>query len=358
MQRCDSVYMMRVPVPSMTDVQVMAALGTNISSPFVVNFGSGCYSNTLNECLKLDMGLRKIHTDQWPGLLVEARAQSAFMLRRELRNVAVVSEPVTPLNVVDLLRQHRVPFDAAMLKIDIDGYDCAVLDALLDSGWRPRIVFMEVHLEFPPPVSFAVGYHEKHTIAGAKGGFFGCSLSAASAVMRPRGYDLLQFDMLHTSHDAVWAHESVSHRFSRRWHDWDAFVNGWAEAAARYKLCACSHPPSFARSKCCPGPAMKCHSFRPTVNRNRHSLSGLGTKVTCHHMLNAAHSLATTAHAHAGHLGGAAMEPVHKLLATLHTDMPKRARFHGDSPDAPFNLSINLHPNWVCLNEDAVGTPV
>ena len=154
------------------------------------------------------------------------------MLKRSTNQsrVHVISDYITPASVTRLFSAHAVPTDLAMLKIDIDGYDCvrlappiaiatcrpappiaslltrarpphfhmqAVLSSLLTGGWRPGVVFMEVNLEFPPPFAFAVSYSADHAVAKGKGGFFGCSLSAASTVMRPFGYSLLQY-----AHDA------------------------------------------------------------------------------------------------------------------------------------------------------------
>eukprot|EP00966_Prymnesium_polylepis_P050331 1164854-Prymnesium_polylepis.3 len=52
------------------------------------------------------------------------------MLRKELpTSAAVVDAHITPHSIVELLNVHKVPSDAVMLKIDIDGYDCPVVDA-------------------------------------------------------------------------------------------------------------------------------------------------------------------------------------------------------------------------------------
>ena len=364
MASCTSLFDLRAPIESLNDTVIMDLLTAHASTtltPFVVNLGGGCYSNKLQECLGLDMGTRKLYYDHWPGLLVEARARSSDMLRKELpTSAAVVDAYITPHSIVELLNAHKVPSDAAMLKIDIDGYDCPVVDAMLEAGWRPRVVFMEINGEIPPPLAFSVGYSSTHAIAIGKGGFFGCSLSAASRVMRPRGYSLLQYDMVHTSHDAIWVHESCAHAYfphRPRWSDYDAYINGWTESP-RIKHCPCHIPARFADSTCCGvmKEVMRCVHFRSVTERTQHSIVGRGTydvlpgmNLTCQHMLLASYRAAFLARSSRGGIGKKEHARLSDTISALDAEMPMRAVFHGDSSDAPYNLSLNMGPEWICL---------
>ena len=46
-----------------------------------------------------------------------------------------------------ILRRASTPIDADLVKIDIDGFDCAVMAALLEA-YRPKVVQMEVNIQF------------------------------------------------------------------------------------------------------------------------------------------------------------------------------------------------------------------
>eukprot|EP00747_Dinoflagellata_sp_TGD_P006896 gnl/TRDRNA2_/TRDRNA2_116518_c1_seq1.p1 gnl/TRDRNA2_/TRDRNA2_116518_c1~~gnl/TRDRNA2_/TRDRNA2_116518_c1_seq1.p1 ORF type:complete len:416 (-),score=45.68 gnl/TRDRNA2_/TRDRNA2_116518_c1_seq1:88-1335(-) len=95
------------------------------------------------------------------GLCIDVDEQALQNASVQLRawgfpHVAVVRQEVTPSNIVSLLGS--VPM-VDVLKIDIDGMDCAVLSAVLDSLPRPPgILIVEVLYDIPPPWRFARRY--------------------------------------------------------------------------------------------------------------------------------------------------------------------------------------------------------
>ena len=58
---------------------------------------------------------------------------------------------VSPQNVAGLLRDHRTPKKLAALKVDIDSIDLPVLEAILEAGYRPMVIMVEINPDVPPP---------------------------------------------------------------------------------------------------------------------------------------------------------------------------------------------------------------
>jgi hypothetical protein len=62
---------------------------------------------------------------------------------------------ITPDNVIQMLQASNVPRIFDVLKIDIDSYDCDVLNAVLSSGlFEPQILFLEFNFDIAPGVLF------------------------------------------------------------------------------------------------------------------------------------------------------------------------------------------------------------
>ena len=68
-------------------------------------------------------------------------------------NAKLARGRVTPGSVESLLSA-EVPTDYALLNLDIDSYDLAVIDEMLKSGYKPTIISMEVNEKIPPPIYF------------------------------------------------------------------------------------------------------------------------------------------------------------------------------------------------------------
>jgi hypothetical protein len=107
----------------------------------------------------------------------------------------VLGTPLTPDNVVDLLRREGCPPAPILLKIDIDSFDGPLLKAVL-AGFEPDVIHIEVNPDFPPPLKFAIQYDPRYSPSG-RAGFFGCSVAYVTSIARPVGYELLQIDFSH-----------------------------------------------------------------------------------------------------------------------------------------------------------------
>mmetsp|Transcript_72624 Transcript_72624/g.194089 ORF Transcript_72624/g.194089 Transcript_72624/m.194089 type:complete len:561 (-) Transcript_72624:90-1772(-) len=134
------------------------------------------------------------------GLALEANPELLPALRKNLKealDVEVAISSVTPHNIVETIRNARPRgkqvTQVDVLKVDIDGWDCPVIEAILDE-FQPVIAEVELNVKFPPPLMMAMVYDPSFDTT-RRAHVYGCSLSwMSSAVMIPRGYALVQVD--------------------------------------------------------------------------------------------------------------------------------------------------------------------
>lgn len=140
------------------------------------------------------------------GLAVEGGDVPALAANLPAANIRKLTRTfVTPINVGVLLGEAGCPPDCDFFKIDIDGYDGPVLKAVLEAGFRPKVIQMEVNPEFPPPVAFGVLYHPRYRPAdraGRVGGFYGASVAYVLDAAKPYGYRLAYLDFV-----TEWTHD-------------------------------------------------------------------------------------------------------------------------------------------------------
>ena len=132
------------------------------------------------------------YRDGWPGLAVEMDPKKFATLSYLYSNfpeVKLAKSRVTPNNVLDLLKGFEIPSDIAILNLDIDSYDLSVAESLLDGGYRPQIISMEINEKIPVGVYFSVRFNEDHFWKGDH--FYGCSIDAAMQSIKPYGYTLV-----------------------------------------------------------------------------------------------------------------------------------------------------------------------
>lgn len=134
------------------------------------------------------------------------RHQAAFPL------VQVMCSAVTPQNILALVAEMvtQPPTWLDVLKVDIDSYDCPVLEVLL-GALKARVVLVEANPSIPPPYRWAMLHHPELWA------FFnsfpnpeevpirGCSLSYEVDLLHRFGYDFVAFG----GHDAIFTHSSV-----------------------------------------------------------------------------------------------------------------------------------------------------
>lgn len=170
----------------------------------------------------------------WTGVMIDGdRKQRAKMTARfpskHISKMIAIVEPDTAAELIEdgmkraLGNSTRQP---DLLKIDIDSFDCSVIDALLYRfDFRPKFIVMEVNVKFPPSILFSLAKP-----AGAvdfdserRGHFYGCSLAyQVRALLAPIGYRLVCLDY----NNALYARRDVlldmPHLFARHSiADWD-----------------------------------------------------------------------------------------------------------------------------------------
>ena len=94
----------------------------------------------------------------YPGLLVEGNDKHLSSLKERFPSTEVqkVISFITPRTVAGLLKEADAPSDMHYLKIDMDADDCATLVAILEAGYRPRVLQAEVTYEIPYPYAFGL----------------------------------------------------------------------------------------------------------------------------------------------------------------------------------------------------------
>ncbi|CAJ1353666.1 unnamed protein product [Effrenium voratum] len=145
------------------------------------------------------------------GVAVERDAERCARHREVLPNVGVACSEVTPQNILELIHPALDGSDLDVLKVDIDSYDCPVLEMILPQV-NAKIVLVEANPSIPPPYQWSMLHHPElwsffnsfHSPEEVP--IRGCSLAYEVQLLRRHGYDLVAFG----GHDAVFTHESAS----------------------------------------------------------------------------------------------------------------------------------------------------
>jgi len=150
------------------------------------------------------------------GIAVERDPERCSRHREALPLVDVVCSEVTPQNVISLVKPVLSEgLELDVLKVDIDSYDCPVLEMLLPEI-TAKVVLVEANPSIPPPYQWAMLHHPKlwdffNSFSNPEEvPIRGCSLAYEVQLLRRYGYDLVAFG----GHDAVFTHESVRSAFA------------------------------------------------------------------------------------------------------------------------------------------------
>jgi hypothetical protein len=173
----------------------------------------------------------------WGGLAVELDPAKALRLEhayRRFAGVRVARRCVTPANVAALLHEHDVPAGFEVLNLDLDSWDLQVMEAILQD-FHPMVITMEVNEKVPPPVHFAVRWDPDHV--WREDHFYGCSLTAAAALVREHGYVLESL----AYNNAFFVRADVAHgRFANQRVD-IAWASGYRDRPDRRDLFPWNH---------------------------------------------------------------------------------------------------------------------
>ena len=177
-------------------------LGSGASNRYVVNIGA-------NDGVRIDETWHWMQQRGWPGMAVEAGPKIFEKLKKNYAGNAarLFRRSATPETIVGLLQEGQAPKDMFLFKIDIDGYDLRVLEAVLLNGYVPLLVFCEHNEKIPPPFRFFIDYNvgEKNEYVWSKH-IYGASAMAIADVMRRFNYKLLGIPF---GNNMVWARSDL-----------------------------------------------------------------------------------------------------------------------------------------------------
>jgi hypothetical protein len=160
-------------------VDKLLSVHADIGTHFVANLGS----------TGGDAVIDFLRHRSWPGAMFDLVSEGVPDVSPLVRKVTLALNPV---NVAAAFAAQNVPLDLTLLKIDIDGYDCDVMEALFAAGYSPAILIMELNAAWPPPLRFKISYMPEYV---RQPRLYGCSLQYASEFLEARGYVLLQYPM-------------------------------------------------------------------------------------------------------------------------------------------------------------------
>lgn len=137
---------------SLNEEKIIADILKNIEVKhnFFVDIGAANGVSWSNTCLLAING--------WQGLAVEYNSEDFAELAEEYQDFPGINLSrcmVMPDTVVSLLSANKVPREFGFLSLDIDSYDYAVLEQILNS-YRPRLICVEINEKIPPPIKFIV----------------------------------------------------------------------------------------------------------------------------------------------------------------------------------------------------------
>lgn len=203
----DKVYTCQIN-PTYQLVQAINDSFPTLATRYAVNIGAGDGCSCNDPVYPLFM-------EGYGGLAVEADINRELAKNLSSQNIKkIIGMPVSPLNAEYLLRSSSCPFNFDFLKIDIDGYDGIILKAILEAGFLPKVIQMEVNPEFPPPFEFSVLYDTRYLPQdsdGNYGGFYGTSMSFCVKLAYQYGYRLASLDFVTPfTHDVILVQEQFA----------------------------------------------------------------------------------------------------------------------------------------------------
>lgn len=169
------------------------------AEPFLVNIGAASLSGGRYDPA---YPLLAMNTSTFGALLIDPNPNPSLYSAYPVRpNVRITHDYIWAESVVpDILQKYNVTKQFTVFKLDIDSYECSVLESILAAGYRPQLIHTEFNPIFPPPVIFKPVYEPsakldwKPALWANAGPFYGCSLSAISTLLAAFDYVLLEVD--------------------------------------------------------------------------------------------------------------------------------------------------------------------
>jgi len=155
---------------------------TSSLSKVVVNIGA-------NDGVSLDPVFDLYSSRECSGVCIDYEDHYRDKIKEVLPPyVDIIINKVTPDNILNMISPYK---DIDVVSIDIDSYDYFILEKIVTV--KPKLILIEVNVDFPPGVFFARKYTENY-VAGSEKSCYGCSLDAVAHVAKKSGYDLVSLD--------------------------------------------------------------------------------------------------------------------------------------------------------------------
>ncbi|CAJ1954933.1 unnamed protein product [Cylindrotheca closterium] len=208
-------YVLPFPLPVPRDLHVEKLL------PKLLNLFSNTNENpSLLRLVNLGAGVRDDDptfpllddpTQKWEALLMDGdpNQETAMAERFPSDKIQTHFAYITAGSIPNILSKHGFDQNVDLLKIDIDSFDCFVMDSILKTV-RPSVIVMEVNVKFPANIRFAMlpGFVSSSSSSESsssaeqypfdseqRGHLYGCSLAyQVHDLMRPNGYEVLYLD--------------------------------------------------------------------------------------------------------------------------------------------------------------------
>lgn len=202
--------------------------GLDVSFPFLIN---NLVPPSMRDLFVLNVGGNdgKTHDPVYPlfrdmsysGVVVEAfegYREALFTNLGEVnhtRRVFPVIAAVPALSSAwgSLLHSYHFPQGFDALKIDIDSFDVPVLRAVLDAGFRPKVVMMEFNPDMPPPfqwyVDYDVGFRFSSSTIFEHGVYGGSPDALFEEMVEKRNYSFVAFEFAGAEHNMWFVREDI-----------------------------------------------------------------------------------------------------------------------------------------------------
>ena len=171
-------------------------------------------------------------SDHWKGLSIEydeKKYNKMKFLYKNFKSASVLKSKITPNNIEEVLDENKIPKNLTFLNIDIDSYDLEVVSVLLNSGYKPEIISMEINEKIPPPIYFSVFYDDDHFWIGDH--FYGCSITAANSLLSSFNYGI--YELIYNN--ILFLNKSSFKKLSFQ-NVTDAYAKGYVDKPDRKKL--------------------------------------------------------------------------------------------------------------------------
>jgi hypothetical protein len=107
--------------------------------------------------------------------------------------IGLRKESIHPSNIVGLFQKYKVPQDLDYLSIDTDYADYWIWKAILEAGYRPKLVVGEINSNFQPSESATVHAPPSNSVRYWKSlnNYFGVSALALKRLWNKHGYTMV-----------------------------------------------------------------------------------------------------------------------------------------------------------------------